>query len=462
VNDHHDKQYDFDARKRFLRLHDDDLVRAREMSRHADAWVDRVLEPLYDHFLAYAETRAFLQSDKHVASLKKVQSRFFKELLGGVYDDAYFEGRMRVGRTHERIGLGPEWYIGAYSRYFDLLLGPMAETYPDRDELLAHVRTTAKLIFLDVGLAIDTYIEAQQDREQTLKDRFEASLGAFAERLAEALTGISATISEQSAAAQEQAASIAEVTSTVAELTETSRQAAATAQGVVTTAEASMEVSQQGAEAVEATVGGMGEIQQQVEAIADRILNLSEQTQQIGEIIQSVNDISEQSKLLALNAAIEAARAGEHGRGFSVVATEIRSLADQSKQATGQVRGILGQIQKATNAAVIATEEGSKRVDQGVELVGRAGETIHQLATSIEASADSGRLISVSAKQQTAGVEQATAAMHEINQATQTNLEALRDLEGTARSLRNLADEMQQLVDSFGTAEERVVEWKYA
>lgn len=454
--------YDFDARMSFLRIGDDDIARIRAMSDHADGWVERILEPLYEHFLGHQQTRAFFQSDKHVANLKRVQGRFFAELLSGQYDDAYFQRRLVVGRVHERIGLGPEWYIGAYCRYMDLLLEPLSEQSADREALLANVRSVLKLVFMDMSLAIDTYIEAQQKREQDLKDGFEENLGAFAARLTDALGGISATISEQSAAAQQQATSIAEVTTTSAEVAETSRQAMTTAEAVVQTSEAALVVSKEGAAAVEANIAGMQEIQQQVEAIADRILNLSEQTQQIGEIIQSVGEISEQSKLLALNAAIEAARAGEQGRGFSVVASEIRSLADQSKQATSQVRGILGQIQKATNAAVIATEEGSKRVGQGVALAGRAGETIHDLAASIEESADSGRLISVSARQQTAGVEQTTAAMRELNQATQTNLEGLRELETTAATLRDLADQMTALVDSFGAKEELVVEWKHA
>ena len=95
-------------------------------------------------------------------------------------------------------------------------------------------------------------------------------------------------------------------------------------------------------------------------AIAEHILALSEQTQQIGEIIAAVNDLADQSNLLALNAAIEASRAGEQGRGFAVVAHEIRSLAEQSKAATAQVRTILSDIQRATNAAVMATEQGTK------------------------------------------------------------------------------------------------------
>src|SRR5207237_6717599 len=120
-------------------------------------------------------------------------------------------------------------------------------------------------------------------------------------------------------------------------------------------------------------VDGMGDIRSKVQTIAQDILALSEQTQQIGEITATVNDIADQSNLLALNAAIEAAKAGEQGKGFAVVASEVRNLAEQSKQATGKVRTILSDIQKATNAAVLPTEQGTSVAESGTGLAGRAG-----------------------------------------------------------------------------------------
>ena len=98
-----------------------------------------------------------------------------------------------------------------------------------------------------------------------------------------------------------------------------------------------------------------------------KIVALSEKTQAVGEIISSVNDISERTHLLALNAAIEAAAAGENGRSFAVVASEMKTLADQAKDATLQVRSILGDIQRGINSSVMLTEEAVKRVAAGKE-----------------------------------------------------------------------------------------------
>ena len=123
----------------------------------------------------------------------------------------------------------------------------------------------------------------------------------------------------------------------------------------------------------------MTKVQEQVEATAENILALAEQAQAIGEITAAVADVAEQTNLLALNAAIEASRAGEHGKGFAVVAGEVKALADQSKKATAQVRQILGEIQKGTNAAVLSTEEVTKGVASAGRVADQAGQTIRAL-----------------------------------------------------------------------------------
>jgi methyl-accepting chemotaxis protein len=175
-------------------------------------------------------------------------------------------------------------------------------------------------------------------------------------------------------------------------------------------------------------------------------MQLSEQGQTIGEIIATVNDLAEQSNLLAVNAAIEAAKAGEQGKGFAVVAQEVKSLAAQSKQATAQVHAILGDVRKATSAAVMATEQGSQTVETGVKLSGEVGAAIRTLADSIEEAAQAATQIAVSAQQQLVAMDQVALAMQNINQASMQNVASAKQTDCAAQNLHELGQKLKQLV----------------
>ena len=193
----------------------------------------------------------------------------------------------------------------------------------------------------------------------------------------------------------------------------------------------------------------MGQIRAQVESIAQTILALSDQTQAIGMIIASVSELADQSNLLALNAAIEAARAGEQGKSFAVVAQHVRDLAERSKGATVQVRELLSEIQRSTNAAVLVTEEGTKGVDVGGRLAGQAGQVIHKIAGEVESGAQANIQIAAGAHQQTAGMEQVGQAMGAIQQATTQTIASTRQAERAAQDLHILAQSLQKTVATY-------------
>jgi methyl-accepting chemotaxis protein len=267
--------------------------------------------------------------------------------------------------------------------------------------------------------------------------------------LSSSVAEILAATTQQASGASEQSAAIAQTTTTVDELKTIAEQSVSRAQEVAGASRRTVEVSRTGRQAVQDTIGSMGQIKARVEGIAENILALSEQTQQIGEIIATVNGIAAQSNMLALNASVEAARAGEYGKGFAVVAVEVRNLAEQSRQATGQVKAILSDIQRATNATVMATEEGTKRVEEGAELAGQAGAAIEELGMVIEESAQAAAQMVAGGRQQSAGVEQVAVAMQSINQATAQSLASTRQAEKAARDLNDLARSLSEIVKQY-------------
>ncbi|HEU4329368.1 MAG TPA: methyl-accepting chemotaxis protein [Roseiflexaceae bacterium] len=264
--------------------------------------------------------------------------------------------------------------------------------------------------------------------------------------IASAAAEILAATTQQAASAAEQSAAIAQTTTTVEEVKMIAVQTSQQAQQVARDSQSALDMARQGTQAVEETVSSMGQIRGRVQSIAQTILGLAEQTQTISAITQTVTELADQSNLLALNAAIEAARAGEQGRSFAVVAQHVRELAERSKAATGQVGQILGEIQRATNAAVLVTEEGTKGVDVGGQLAGEAGQVIHRIALEVESGAQANVQMAAAAQQQTSGMEQIGVAMRSIQQGTTQSIAATRQAERAAQDLHRLAQSLQRAV----------------
>jgi methyl-accepting chemotaxis protein len=267
--------------------------------------------------------------------------------------------------------------------------------------------------------------------------------------LASSSSEILAATTQVASGSNETASAISETTSTVEEVRQATQLSSQKASRVLESAQQISQVTQSGQMAVEDTINGMHEIQKQMENVANTIIRLSEQGQQIGNIIASVTDIADQSNLLAVNASIEAAKAGEHGTGFAVVAQEIKSLAQQSKQATIQVRNILSDIQKTTGSVVMATEQTSKSIENGVKQSAQAGETIEKLAEGTAKSMEAATQIVASSQQQTTGMDQIGLAMDNINQASVQNTASMVQAEKAAKDLNELGLKLKKLVEQY-------------
>ena len=267
--------------------------------------------------------------------------------------------------------------------------------------------------------------------------------------LAASSSQILAATTQVASGTAETATAISETTSTVEEVQQAVKLNAEKAKNVANNAQQMAQVSLNGQKAVEEVLSGMNSIREQMDLIGQTVIRLSEQSQSIGGIIASVTEIADQSNLLAVNAAIEAAKAGEHGRGFAVVAQEIKNLAGQSKQSTLQVRNILFDVQKATSAAVMATEQGSKAVDTGVKQSVQAGESIRILTESSNEAVQAATQIVASSQQQVVGMDQIGVAMQNINQAGTETAVSMVQSEKSAKSLHELGLKLKDMVDEF-------------
>jgi len=279
--------------------------------------------------------------------------------------------------------------------------------------------------------------------------RLTSDIAAGVNVLSASANQISTSTSQLAATSTETATAVAQTTTTVEEVRQTAQMSSQKSKAVSESAQRVANTAKNGQKSTDATIEGMHRIREHVSSIAQSMVRLNDQTQAVGQIIATVDDLAAQSNLLAVNAAIEAAKAGEQGKGFAVVAQEVRSLAEQSRQATNQVRAILSDIQKATTAAVLATEQGSKAVELGVKQSAEAGQSIQALSNSVLEAAQAATQIAASSQQQMVGVDQVAAAMESVKQASMQNVDSANQLATAAHNLKELGNTLAQTIEKY-------------
>ncbi|MFH1052267.1 MAG: methyl-accepting chemotaxis protein [bacterium] len=267
--------------------------------------------------------------------------------------------------------------------------------------------------------------------------------------LASSTSEIMATVTQLSSSSAETATSVGETTTTVEEVKQTAEVANQKAKQVSENAAQNAELSKEGSKAIQNTIEGMNKIKQQMESIATLVVRLSEQSQTIGEITTTVNELAEQSNLLAVNAAIEAAKAGEQGKGFTVVAQEIKNLAERSKEATLEVRNILKDVQKSISSSVMTTEEGGKAVEEGIKLTESSGEVIKALSDSVSEAANAAFQIAASSQQQLEGMDQVASAMENIKESSVQSAASTKQSAAAVNELHKLGEKLKDLMKFY-------------
>lgn len=287
-------------------------------------------------------------------------------------------------------------------------------------------------------------IESERNDKLYLQ-RVIGTIRETAEALAESASELRDGAARQAQGMKGQSAEISKTVDNVHKIQAKTNDANKTAEAVVQSSGRAKEVSEVGRKAIDDSVDAMTSVKATSNAIVDGIRSLKSDSKAIEEIVAVVSDIADKTNMLALNASIEASRAGEQGRGFTVVATEIRALAEQSKSTTSQVRRILSKISKRTQDAVYLTDQGKETVDRALVLVEQAGDTIRTLEDIISESVDLASKISMSSQTQTSGINQIRQAITHISEVSDENLIATRQNEDMAAKLNSLGHRLKNL-----------------
>jgi methyl-accepting chemotaxis protein len=276
-----------------------------------------------------------------------------------------------------------------------------------------------------------------------------ADLKEAATALAQESDAMLAAATRQAAMASQQSASIAEMNASIREIAQTSSAATDHADRVITVTQTAEESSRAGEGVVEEAVESTAHVEQHVGAIATRLGDLSSRVSQIGDIIATVKDLASRSNVLALNAAIQAARSGESSASFSVIAREMRALAEQSSGTAGEVPKLLGEIVDSTQAAAAATQQGTDKARSTAALARRAGATIGNLTNVCRESAAAARHIAESSRQQATGVNEVVTALAQLARAAEGNVEGSEEMRRVAERLKNVSGRLTRLAERY-------------
>jgi len=256
---------------------------------------------------------------------------------------------------------------------------------------------------------------------------------------------------EQSSVSQKQSASIYHISKTIEEIADSSRAIAENSDSVAKIAEATLQATRNVEGTVKNTINSMQEIKAQVGKNSERVVHLGEKISQIGTVVKMINTIADQTKLIAFNASIEAAGAGETGGRFSIVATEVRRLANTVVESLEEIRTLVSSIQSATRELILSSETGIRKANQGSALIAETGKTLQQIMGMVDKTTQSAKEISISTQRQQAEHGRIVGEIKEIADGSEQSVDMSKRTTEIAKELRALAAELDAVVQNFIT-----------
>lgn len=262
-------------------------------------------------------------------------------------------------------------------------------------------------------------------------------------------TQISANAKEHEATVAEQAASTNQIMSTVTEISATGKELLYTMEEVKKVVHDTSDSATDGHNALVSMENTMNQMQTATDSISSKLAVLSEKADNINTVVTTINRVADQTNLLSLNAAIEAEKAGEYGRGFSVVATEIRRLADQTAVATWDIEQMVKEMLSAVSAGVMSMDKFTEEVNRGVTDVATVGSQLTHIIEQVQALLPRFEIVNEGTRLQAEGADQIKESMIQLNEMAQQTAETLKQSGHSVEQLKDAARGLQEGVSIF-------------
>ena len=313
-----------------------------------------------------------------------------------------------------------------------------------KDGNLAHWQSTSGdpalgPLFEGIGRVVDTL-------RTFVREMSEAAL-----RLSSSANEVLAASTQHESSSTEQAAAIHETTATMEELKHASAQIAENAGAVARVAEETLGAARAGRGAIGEFAVAMQQIRNDGIAVVESIAKLSKRVERIGTVVDVIDEIADRSDLLALNAALEGSRAGEAGKGFSIVAAEMRRLAENVMESTKEIKNLIAEVRESTQAAAGAADASKTATEEGERLGSVAAQAVEGILSGVQETSDAARVINLATQQQRTATEQVVTSMAEIENVTRQTTQASKQATSAASELTQLAGRLAELIKRFRT-----------
>jgi methyl-accepting chemotaxis protein len=266
------------------------------------------------------------------------------------------------------------------------------------------------------------------------------------EEMVSSIKQIAASIENLSASSAEIASSIDEVNATTRDIEHRAADSVTLAEKVMSNA------SDKGMNAANAALDGMENIKKGVVALSDVINMLGKRTVDIGKILNVIDDVADQTNLLALNAAILASKAGEHGKGFSIVADEIKSLAERASVSTNEIAALITSVQDVTKSSIRMASDGIQTVEKGFLLVKDMDNALREIVESSKASTEMARAIQRATAEESQVIKQITDAIEGMTEQTETIARAIQEQSKGSKFIIEATERVKELSRQVKTA----------